>query len=253
MFVQRERWTRSLPHMDREGRRSKRRLDYRQLADIRLPRATKRPNKAPTNDLFPVIIRERNDSQVKVDYVGYSSSYDEWKDVSELETIGAAEAEEQSAAPTPYQPFSLYKDLRIKIKLAMSCSRKASPSVRVCMSFDILLFNGGLKQSGVPSRQVAGNQYYKIQCYRDLNPLLGSYWHYRGLNANGDYCYAVLETVEYYIRKGLSLVEYYPGNGTVSSSKVDTGHVFVLFANMEMQQHLVKTKTFLNSIYMTCM
>ena len=211
--------------MDREGRRRKRRLDYRQLADVRLPRATRRPRKAASSDIFPVTIRERKDSRVKVHYIGYSSSYDEWKDVSELEILGETEAEPYSAPSTPFQPFSLYKDLRFKIKLAMSCSRKASPSVRICMSFDILLFNGGLKPSGVPSRQVAGNQYYKIQHYRDLNPLLGSCWHYRGLNNNGDYCYVVLETVEYYLRKGPSLVEYYPGSGTISSSKVDTGHV----------------------------
>ena len=117
------------------------------------------------------------------------------------------------------------------------------------MSFDILLFSGGLKKSGVPSRQVAGNQYYKIQCYHDLNPLLGSYWHYRGLNANGDYCYAVLETVEYYIRKGPSLVEYYPGNGTVSSSQVDTGHV-VCFCFIYKYGN---GATFGKDLYMTCM
>ena len=93
------------------------------------------------------------------------------------------------------------------------------------MPFDMLLFNGGLKESGVPSRQVGGNQYYKIRHYRQLDPLLGSRWHYRGLNANGDYCYAVLETVEYYLRKGRSVVEYYPSNDAVSPTKLDTGYV----------------------------
>ena len=95
------------------------------------------------------------------------------------------------------------------------------------MSFDLLLFNGGLKQSGIPSRQVAGNQYYKIRHYQDLNHLLGSHWHYRGLNENGDYCYAALETIQYYIRRRPSLMEYFPGdiNSSVSSSKIDTGYI----------------------------
>lgn len=210
--------------MESRGRRKKGRLDYRELADVRLPRATRRSHKA-TNDLFPVKIEERTDSRVKVHYVGYSSIYDEWKDISELETLREEQAEQQPVPCTPFQPFSLYKDLRLKIKLAMSCSRKASPSVRVSTSFDIVLFNGGLKQSGVPSRQVAGNQYYKIRHYCDLNPLLGSRWHYRGLNTNGDYCYAVLETIECCIRKGPSVMEYYPDNDNVSSSKLDTGYV----------------------------
>ena len=174
-----------------EGRRrSKIRVDYRQLADIKLPRT---PKKVRKPELYPIRIAKRDGARVKVHYIGYSSSYDEWKDISELEAIGEAEREQ---APTHFQPFSLYKDLRVKIKLAMSCGRKSSPSVRISMSFDILQFNGGLKQCGVPSRRVSGNQYYRIGHYRDLNPLLGTRWHYRGLNSNGDYFYAVLETVE---------------------------------------------------------
>ena len=46
-------------------------------------------------------VTERNDSWVKVHYVGYSSAYDEWKDVSELETLGEAEGEPQSTELTP--------------------------------------------------------------------------------------------------------------------------------------------------------
>ena len=92
------------------------------------------------------------------------------------------------------------------------------------MSFDILQFDGGLKQSGVPSRQVSGNQYYKIRHYRDLNHLLGACWHYRCLKTNGDHCYAMLETIEYFLRKGPSLVEYYPGNDSISCNSLDTGY-----------------------------
>ena len=40
--------------------------------------------------------------------------------------------------------------------------------------------------------------------------MLGSSWHFRGLNVNGDYGYAVLETVDFCIHKSRSLVEYIP-------------------------------------------
>ena len=68
------------------------------------------------------------------------------------------------------------------------------------------------------------SKYYKIRHYRDLNHLLGACWHYRGLNTNGDYCYAMLETIEYFLRKGPSLVEYYPGNDSISCNSLDTGY-----------------------------
>ena len=104
------------------GRRSKRR-NYRELADLRLPRATRKTPKAATNDLYPVTVIQRNQGQVKVHYIGHSSSYDEWKDVSELETLGETEVQQLPDTVTPIQPFSLYKDFKVKIKLAMSCGR----------------------------------------------------------------------------------------------------------------------------------
>ena len=215
--------------VERRSKRTLRPVDYRQLADIALPRAPKKVCSEPSSELYPVRIVEQTESRALVHYVGYSSSYDEWKEYCELEELDAtSEAEEHGATiHTPLQPYSLYKDLSIKIKQAMVCGRKTAPSVRISMSFDIIQFNGGLKLVGVPSRRAGGNQYYMIKHYRDLNPFLGSNWHYRGLNANGDYGYAVMETVEFSVRKSKALVEYYPlvcGESSVSHSSLDTGY-----------------------------
>ena len=87
------------------------------------------------------------------------------------------------------------------------------------MSFDILLFNGGLLPTAIPSRKVGGVQHYKIRKFIDLNSLLGNNWHFRGLNTNGDYDYVILETVEFYIRKSRPISEYIPGP---ASSVVDS-------------------------------
>ena len=55
------------------------RVDYRQLADVRLPPARVSRKRKARNDLYPVDILERTD---RVHYIGYSSSHDEWKDIS---------------------------------------------------------------------------------------------------------------------------------------------------------------------------
>ena len=90
------------------------------------------------------------------------------------------------------------------------CGRKQSPAARIDMPFDIIQFNGGLKAAGVPSKVIHGVQRYKINHFRDLTSLLGSHWHFRGLNKNGDYGYVILETVEYYLHERRPLVEYLP-------------------------------------------
>ena len=101
--------------------------------------------------------------------------------------------------------------LRLRVKQALECGRKSSPV-------------------GVPFKRVQGIQHYKIKKYQDLDFYLGSSWHYRGLNSNGDYSFVELETVEFWLRKARSLVEYIPNEvddcGQVTCSKylADTGY-----------------------------
>ena len=65
--------------------------------------------------------------------------------------------------------------LRVRIKRALTCSRKDSQSVKISMPFDILLYNGGLKAAGVSSGTSAGIQHYKLKNYDDVDHLLGSF------------------------------------------------------------------------------
>ena len=167
-------------------RRSKRalaliRVDYRKLVDFKLPKAPKKVCTEANNELYPVRVVERTGSRAKVHCVGYSNSYDEYSELEAIDTTGDTEEEQDGTTFAPLQSYSIYRDLSIKIKLAMSCGRKTSPTVRISMPFDILHFKEGLKLIGVPSRRVFGNQNYNLKHYRDLNHLLGSRWHYRGL------------------------------------------------------------------------
>ena len=106
------------------------------------------------------------------------------------------------------ESYSLYKDLGIKIKKSLSCNRRSSPMIKIVMPFDVVMFNGGLKTSGIATKVVGGNQHYRINHYRDLNHLLGRNWHFRAINANGDYGYIVTNTVSFYIRRNKPLTEY---------------------------------------------
>ena len=113
------------------------------------------------------VLEREAGGRVKVHYIGYKNSYDEWKDETELETIEEDCEESEPSVTELLEPYSLYKDLGVKIKKALSCYRTTSPLV---MPFDILMFNGGLRTSGIPTKVTGGNQHYKI--FEPLMPMV---------------------------------------------------------------------------------
>ena len=78
------------------------------------------------------------------------------------------------------------------------------------MGFYYLLFVGGLQATGIAKTSVRDITRYKIQAYNNLDFLLGTNWHYRAINKNGDYAYIILDSVEYYLSKQPTVVEYMP-------------------------------------------
>ena len=125
-----------------------------------------------------------------------SNIYDEWKDKDELEdlTTATSNATAESSGTSisaSYQPYSFHEDLKFRVKKSITCSRTASPKVVIIMPIDVLLFNGGLKMAGKPTKKVGWVQYFGIDECRDLSHLLGTNWHVRGLNGHGDYGYAI--------------------------------------------------------------
>ena len=210
-----------LPIALRRCKRTRSPVNYREADMVKLPRASRSQDK-----VYPVTILEQNSDKVKVHYIGYSSIYDEWKYEDELIEEGGGPSESQAT----YQPYSLYHNLRLRVKQALIRGRKNSPVIKIVMNFDPVLFSGGLKAVGVPFKVVQGIQHYKIKKYQDLDPYLGSSWHYRGLNSSGDYNFVELETVDFWLRKAKSLVEYLPDkvcdSGQVTGSRhlTDTGY-----------------------------
>ena len=86
-----------------------------------------------------------------------------------------------------------------KIKLALKSSRKGSPEAKIELPFDQTKFDE-IKGKGTLKKKHRGKEIYGITKYGDLDNLLGSKWFIRGLNENGDFCYAILNTVAFYLK-----------------------------------------------------
>ena len=117
---------------------------------------------------------QRAGSRVKVHYIGYDDSSDEWHELGDIVTTNRRDPTNTRNSITQVQLYSLYKELGIKIKQALVYGRKQSPVVKITMAFDYLLFKGGLQTAGTPARCVQGYQWYKIECYSNLDFLLGT-------------------------------------------------------------------------------
>ena len=171
-------------------RTSGNKLDYKQLNNIVLPRTKQRRNK-----LYPIEVVKRQGTRVKMHHVGYNDDSDEWHESTDIVSLShnsssATVTTSTVPAPSAIQPYSLYNELDIKIKQSLTCERKASPIVKITMGFDYFLFTGGLQPAGTATKTVRGR--YGIQKYSNLNLLLGTKWHYRGINKHGDYAYSCM-------------------------------------------------------------
>ena len=126
-----------------EARRSKRirpKVNYRKLSDTgRLPKAKKFRCKNSEDTLFPVTILETINHHVKIHYDGYATDFDKWRDENDIETIDqdinnsdeVGGGSVLSSILQYYQSFSLYGDLRNRIKRSLKCSRKGLPMVKI--------------------------------------------------------------------------------------------------------------------------
>ncbi len=134
------------------------------------------------------------------------------------------------------ESFNLYTELTRRIKQSLNCVRKESPVVRIDMPF-------GTKARGYFAREHYRTECFRIHEYRDLNPL-GKDWHWRGFNCNGDYCYVVLNTVEYYLYRRQPLKEYVPAEAGPLLQLRELGYTLVFqFVQGVMVPQVILEKT----------
>ena len=77
-----------------------------------------------------------------------------------------------------------------------------------------------MKEKGTLKKKHCGKEMYGITKYGDLDSLLGSKWFIRGLNESGDFCYAILKTVSFYLRGRNNIVDFKPNDQGGSIRKV---------------------------------
>lgn len=80
--------------------------------------------------------------------------------------------------------------------------------MRIEIPYDSFLFSGGLAACGYKIKNVRGHAVYGIHQYSDLNPILGERWHIRGLNKEGDFTYAKLETVMFHLHHRKPILDF---------------------------------------------
>ena len=190
--------------------RKKEKKNYRELADVQLPRPERIPSKEDT--LYPIEILERTSDRVKIHWIGYDSKYDEWRNEGDIESI--AESRPGALQIEQYRAFDFHRELAYAIKAALRSSLpRRDPEVRLEVPFDLLIYNGGLKAAGTFVREFRGHQIYGIKSYSDLTPLLGKRWYLRVLNKQQDFCAIKLETVLFYIHRRADLIEFSAEDG----------------------------------------
>ena len=67
-----------------------------------------------------------------------------------------------------------------------------------------------MKEKGTLKKKHRGKEIYGITKYGELDNLLGRKWFIRGLNENGDFCYAILKTVSFYLKRRINIVDFKP-------------------------------------------
>ena len=134
---------------------------------------------------------EEDECKVKIHYVGYSTNYDEW--------IRRSEIVFKPPSSLPDETLSLTLALACSIKQKLVPSRKLEdPAVRIQIPFDSATFQL-LQQKGKNVGMWRGQHQYTISKYSDLDELLREHWYIRVVNINGDFSYAILATIRFYL------------------------------------------------------
>ena len=111
-----------------------------------------------------------------------------------------------------YQPDNFYKQLLWQIKNSLSTRRDID--VRIEMGFDAMLYQEGLNLCYLKKRE-RGHEVYGIKGYKNLVPLFGENWHIQIKNKQLDFCYASLETIEFYLRRQAPVEELTMSGDTI--------------------------------------
>ena len=122
--------------MSGRPKRSVGRPNYRELADVKVPRRTSCAKiigdiSSKSSTLYRLKILERDDRRVKVRYIGYSKKYDEWRKADDVIESDNSDEETESGAKSllgkrQLSKFCLFEELASQIKYSLVSNRKGA-------------------------------------------------------------------------------------------------------------------------------
>jgi len=221
--------------MTERPHRSVSRLNYAELADVKVPKRSRVGNKGvntvrevddTSRPLYRLeIIEEDTESsdRVKIRYIGYGSQFDEWRQRSEIVELSendtddgneqpsmAASSTTKSNTPPRLMPYSLVVVVAHRIKDLLISSRRGSPVCTFIMPFDKVVFDS-LAIRGVVERcevHRPTRKTYTIPHLNSFDDLFGERWYIRGLNLAGDFCYVTPGSVEFSLKQRKGKADY---------------------------------------------
>ena len=138
------------------------------------------------SNIYDIEVIKEDGPRVLVHYIGYSSEYDEWKSKEEVLL------KKPVVMTGDFDPIT---ELSCSIKRKLLPSRPEDPQVKIKLPTTQEAFNS-LCSFGHPDKHA---KTYGIPSYECLEHLLGRKWYMRIANRNGDFSYAVLPTVKFYL------------------------------------------------------
>ena len=174
----------------RQSTRSVKKIDYSILGDVKVPKCLK--SSKPSGHVasshavqeeklyhLEVLESDAANELVKVRYIGYDSTYDEWRPATDIIDMTEDDPSDSSnftiangrSTSLNVQPsiknFSLYEELCFRIKALLVSTRKGDPNCCMSMPFDKVHFNGLIRRGVLDtSKQHSKNLVMSSACSR---------------------------------------------------------------------------------------
>lgn len=136
-------------------------------------------------------------AEALVHYKGWSKKYDEWRPLSDILETPASLIE-----PDASEHFRI--QLAIEIKEQLNGHRKTDSFVEIKIPVQKDTFNSIAAFASFDAKL----KKFTVKSFTDLNEYLGKGWHYRILNAAGDFCFIIPGSLWFWLYERRPLTEF---------------------------------------------
>lgn len=164
-------------------------------------------------------------NKVKVHYLNYPASMDEWRDCSkDPERIGTVTELPVLSPDTLNERFLCFlSKLQREIKLNLFSSKQEDPGIRLEVDIEEEIFQEFLKS--VENNSQKRNRFSVKK--EELDLLFSDEWDIRVLNKHLDFCFVMPGTIQFWTRKKSPITEFKIISGVPVESQIERELVFV--------------------------